>query len=247
MNNKDELLLDGKVTTDNRPFIVKVYRIFIYSLLVAALSAYAAVRLNIQFSWAWVMLDMAGLALCFVLPRNLFLLYGWATISGFATAPVLTRLIGLEQGDIIWQAILVTVVLFIILSAYVHVSKRDFEHWRAIIFALLALLLLSIVPLVLFPDRTAEIIWSLVSVLFFSGYVLLDTSEIINRYKPGDEVAAALDLHLDLAGLLWDLISLLIRTKPTSEGSSSDNAPDTGQNIPDTDNAPDLDNILDSD
>lgn len=244
MNN--ELLLDGKVTTDNRPFIVKVYRIFIYSLLYATFSTYAAVRLGIQFSWAWVVLDMIGLTLCFVLPRSLFLLYSWVTISGFATAPVLTRLIGLGQADIIWQAILATVVLFIILSAYVHYSKKDFTYWRAIVFALLALLLLSSIPLALFPDRTSEIIWSFVSVLLFSSYILWETSEIINRYKPGDEVDAAFHLHLDFVGLIWDFISLLRRTKFGS-GSPPDKTPDTTPGDPDIGNLPDLDNILDPD
>lgn len=239
MNN--ELLLDGKVTADNRPFIVKVYRIFIYSLLYATLSTYAAVRLGIQFSWLWVILDITCLALCFVLPRSLFLLYSWATISGFATAPVLTRLIGLGQADFIWQAILATVILFIILSAYVHFSKRDFTYWRAIIFSLLALLLLSSIPLALFPDITSEIIWSLVSVLLFSSYILWNTSEIINRYNPGDEVEAAFNLHLDFVGLIWDFISLLRRTKFAGSGSPPDNAPDTASDVPD------MGDILDKD
>lgn len=234
LDDQDEILLDGKITTDNRQFIMKVYRIFIYSLLYAALSAYAGVRLGIQFSWGWILVDLTALVACFLLPRSLLLLYTWATISGFATAPILSGLVGHGQTDIIWQAMLATVVLFIILSAYIHFSKRDFSCRRAILFALLALLLLSSIPLALFPDRTAEIIWSLVVVLLFSSYILYDTSEIISRYGPGDEAAAAISLHLDFFNLVWEFIRLLRTTRAGAE-SVPDNTADAATDLPDTD------------
>lgn len=156
----------------------------------------------------------------------MFLLYLWATISGFTSAPVLSGIIGKGQVDIIWKAILATTLLFIILSVYVHFTKKDYSHWRGILFAALVLAVLSIIPLVIFPNRTAEIIWSGVGILLFSAYILYDTSEIIHRYGPGDEVAAALDLHLDFVNIFWDFIRLFKRTNHDTVTETADTSGD---------------------
>jgi modulator of FtsH protease len=216
---------------DKKSFIITVYRIFIYSLIFSAMTAYAGVRLGIQFSWWWVVLEIVVFLTCLLIRDSLFMLYFYATISGLTSAPILSKIVGLGQVDIIWKAILATIVLFTILSIYVHVSKRDFSHWRAILFALLTLLVLSIIPLTLFPDRTTEIVWSLISIFIFSSYVLYDTSEIINRHKPGEEVMAALDLHLDFVNLFWDFIRIFRRTNSPTTENLPDATVDTGLDI----------------
>jgi FtsH-binding integral membrane protein len=218
--------VDGQTLVDKRPFIIKVYRIFIYSLLYSALSSYAGIRLGIGFSWWWIVLDIFVFIICLVFRNSLFLLYLWTTISGFTSAPILSGIIGNGQVDIIWKAILATTLLFGILSAYVHFTKKDFSHWRAILFTLLTLLVLSIFPLVLLPDRTTEIIWSVSGILLFSGYILYDTSQVIHRYGPGDEVAAALDLHLDFVNIFWDFMRLFKRTNHETVTDSTDTSGD---------------------
>ncbi len=218
--------MDGQTHVDKRAFIIKVYRIFIYSLLYSGLSSYAGIRLGIGFSWWWILLDIVVFIICLVFRNSLFLLYLWTTISGFTSAPILSSIIDKGQVDIIWQAILSTAVLFAILSGYVHFTKKDFSHWRAILFTLLTLLVLCIIPLVMLPDRTAEIIWSASGILLFSGYILYDTSEIIHRYGPGDEVAAALDLHLDFVNIFWDFIRLFKRTNHETVTDTADTSGD---------------------
>lgn len=221
---------------DKKSFIITVYRIFIYSLLFSAMSSYAGVRLGIQFSWWWILLDVIVFITCLLLQNSLFLLYFWATVSGFTSAPILSKIIGAGQVDIIWKAILATVLMFIILSAYVHFTKRDFSHWRAILFTLLTLLVLSIVPLTMYSDKTSEIVWSLISVFIFSSYILFDTSEIINRHGPGSEVMAVLDLHLDFVNILWDFIRLFKSTNSTDTDNLPDSTVDTGIDV-----TPDID------
>ena len=195
------------------------------------MTSYAGVRLGIQFSWWWVGLEILVFITCLVIRDSLFMLYFYASISGLTSAPILSKIIGLGQVDIIWKAILATIVLFTILSAYVHLSKRDFSHWRAILFTLLTLLVLSIIPLTIFPDRTTHVVWSLISIFIFSSYVLYDTSDIINRHKPGEEVMAALDLHLDFVNLFWDLIRIFRRTSSSTTDNLPDDTVDTGVDI----------------
>lgn len=225
-NDEIQIKVGEQTLVDKRAFIIKVYRIFIYSLLYSALSSYAGVRLGIPFSWWWIVLELLIFGICLMLRNSLFLLYLFTTISGFTSAPILRKIIGHGQGDIVWKAILATVVLFVILSAYVHFTRKDFSHWRAILFTLLTLSVLSIVPLVLFPDSSAEIIWSASGILLFSGYILYDTSEIIQRYGPGDEVSAALDLYLDFVNIFWDIIRLFKRTSHEAVTDTADSTTD---------------------
>lgn len=76
------------------------------------------------------------------------------------------------------------------------------------------------------PNRTAEIIWSGVGILLFSAYILYDTSEIVHRYGPGDEVSAALDLHLEFVNIFWDFIRLFKRTTHDTVTETADTSGD---------------------
>jgi FtsH-binding integral membrane protein len=218
--------VERKVQVDKRAFIIKVYRIFIYSLLYAVLSSYAGVRLDVSFSWWWVILEFLILIICLLFRNSLFLLYLFTTVSGFTSAPILRNIIGHGQGDIIWKALLATIFLFVILSVYVHYTRKDFSHWRAILFSLLILSIISIVPLVLLPDNRAEIIWSVFGILLFSGFILYDTSEIIHKYGPGDEVSAALSLYLDFVNIFWDFIRLFKRKNYETVTDTADTSGD---------------------
>jgi Inhibitor of apoptosis-promoting Bax1 len=97
------------------------------------------------------------------------------------------------------------------ISFYTLYAKRLFTL-ESYPFTLLTLSVLSIVPLVLFPDSRGEIIWCASGILLFRACILYDTSEIIHRYGPGDEVSAALDLYLDFVNIFWDFVRLFKRT-----------------------------------
>ena len=167
---------------------------------------------------------------------RLFLLYLWTSVSGLTSAPILTELVNEGNENIIWQAILATVILFCILSLYVHYSKKNFAHWKLILFMALILSVLTIIPLILFPNHTAIIVWTVVGIFLFSGYVLFDTSNILNRYRTGDEVMAAVDLHLDFVNLFWDFLRLFRRSKldsPSDSESLTDAVLDSDADITD--------------
>jgi modulator of FtsH protease len=214
---------------EQKKFIFKVYRIFIYSLLYAAVSSYFSIQLNFQFSWWWVLLEFVIFLICIFSEKSLFFLYLWACASGFNSGPILSNLLNEGNGSIIWKSLLLTCLIFVILSVYVLYTKKDYSHWRAILFASLTILVLSLIPLIIFPNKTAIIIGSAIGILLFCAYVLFDTSNIIHKYKTGDEVMAALDLHLDFINIFWDFINIFKRT---------------GGDLPDTDidiDLPDID------
>jgi FtsH-binding integral membrane protein len=214
---------------EQKKFILKVYRIFIYSLLYSAISSYFSIQLNFQFSWWWVLLEIVIFLICIFSEKSLFFLYLWTVASGFNSGPILSNLFNEGNGSIIWKSLLLTCLIFAILSVYVFYTKKDYSHWGAILFAFLTILVLSIIPLIIFPNKTAIIIFSAIGILLFCAYVLFDTSNIIHQYKTGDEVMAALDLHLDFVNIFWRFIRIFKRT----EGDLPDT--DTDIDLPDID------------
>ncbi len=89
------------MTEDKRSFIIKVYQIFIYSLIFSAMASYAGVQIGIQFAWWWIVLDIAVFLICLLIRDNIFLLYCYATINGFTSSPILVKITGLGNADII--------------------------------------------------------------------------------------------------------------------------------------------------
>jgi FtsH-binding integral membrane protein len=201
---------------ERNAFVASVYKIFITSLLLSAATAYLGVKLELGFSLWWILLELAVFFICIIAERNRFLLYLWTSISGFTSAPILSKIIDQGHQNIIWQAILITALLFTILSLYVYYGKKNFSHWRATLVTFLVLGLLAIPLLMIFPNETALILWSVFGIFLFSCCVLYDTSNILNRYEPGDEVMAAVDLHLDFVNLFWDFLRLFRNSSRTT-------------------------------
>ena len=48
-------------------------------------------------------------------------------------------------------------------------------------------------------------------VLFASGSILYNTSNLIHRYQPGEHVAASLSLFASVALLFWYVLQILMR------------------------------------
>jgi FtsH-binding integral membrane protein len=74
--------------------------------------------------------------------------------------------------------------------------------------ALLALLIGGIV--MMFVGSTLlHTLYCVIGILIFSGYVLYDTSQIIQHLEPGEEVTGAIELYLDLLNLFVLIMRLL--------------------------------------
>jgi modulator of FtsH protease len=214
---------------EQKKFILKVYKIFIYSLLCSALSSYISVQLNIPFSWWWVLLEFSIFLICIFSEKNLFLLYLWTCGSGFNSGPILNNILNAGNENFIWKALLITSFIFVILSAYVFYSKKDFSHWEGILCSSLIILISGTILLLIFRYEIAIVFNLSIGLLLFCAYILFDTSNIILKYKTGMEVMAALDLHLNFIGIFKRLLRIFEKN---------------GEYLPDTDldiDSPDLD------
>jgi FtsH-binding integral membrane protein len=219
---------------DKKTFIFKVYRLFIYSLLYSALFCYFGIQLDFGFSWWWLVLWIFTLFLCLSIEKNLLALYLWSSSSGFLIAPILSEHINNGQENLIWQTILLTTFIFIGLSAYVYYTKKDFNRWTATLVCFSLLGILAITLSFFWSNKIYEILVSEFCAFMGAIFVIYDTSYILHNHKPGDEVSAALDLHLDFRMIFLRLLDSYRETKD-AYGDVSDPTSDVEIDWPDTD------------
>jgi uncharacterized protein len=119
-----------------------------------------------------------------------------AVMSGFA-------------GKVILEAIVITLVIFIGLTATVFITKKDFSFMRGVLsicaFAALGIILASM----LFGFQLGAIFCGFM-VLLMAGYVLYQTSLIMSYFPPTHHVAAALMLFSTIATLFWYVLQLVM-------------------------------------
>jgi FtsH-binding integral membrane protein len=199
-------------------FIRRVYGLFFASVLVTvAIGVFCA-----QPALAPAMLGMMpvlaiGTFVCIIglffarrVPGlNMALFYLFSALEGAIIGPELSLIQRFAPGVPVAAAV-ITVAVFGGLSLYAVTSRKDFSYLGGMLFA--GLIGLMVTGLVLFFVHAAflQTLYALFGVLIFSGYVLYDTSNILRRVGPGDEVMAAISLYLDLLNLFWFILQLLM-------------------------------------
>lgn len=108
------------------------------------------------------------------------------------------------------QAGLITLAMVIGISAVALTTRRDFSFIGGFLkiggFVALGLIVASI-----FLPFSLGLWFSGAMVVFASGAILYNTSNLIHRYQPGQHVAAALSLFASVALLFWYVLRILMR------------------------------------
>lgn len=114
------------------------------------------------------------------------------------------------DGSIVLQAALVTAALVLGISTVALTTRRDFSFLGGFLkiggFVALGLIVASF-----FLPITLGLWFSAAMIVFASGAILYNTSNLIHRYQPGQHVAAALSLFASVALLFWYVLRLLMR------------------------------------
>jgi FtsH-binding integral membrane protein len=132
---------------------------------------------------------------------------------GFIFQPMLWYVfvkLGVSGGaSLITQAALITLAIFVGLTATVFITKKDFSFLCGALmiasFAALGIIIASI----LFGFNLGGL-FAGVMILLMAGYILYETSVIMRDFPPTAYVAAALMLFSTVATLFWYVLQLLM-------------------------------------
>jgi len=112
-------------------------------------------------------------------------------------------------GRVIMEAALITIAIFVGLTATVFLTRKDFSFMRGALsigmFAVLGVIIASMI----FGFHLGAIFSGAV-ILLMAGYILYQTSMIMRDFPPTAHVAAALMLFSTIATLFWYVLRLVM-------------------------------------
>lgn len=133
-------------------------------------------------------------------------------ISGLFVAPMLYAIahgyIGAGTATI-YDALFLSGSIFGGLTLYTFVTKKDFSYLGASLtiglFMLIGIMLINFFV----RSTTLDLGLSIVGVIIFSGFILVDTSRILHRAHEVPPTLAALSLYLDFLNLFLMVLSVM--------------------------------------
>jgi FtsH-binding integral membrane protein len=106
-------------------------------------------------------------------------------------------------------AAIATLAIFGVLTAIVFVSKKDFSFLGPIL-GISSFVILGIIVLGAFGLLNLGTFFCVALVVFASGAILYDTSNVLHKYRTEQYVAAALALFASVGILFWYILQIVI-------------------------------------
>lgn len=183
----------------------------VFSALMAGLSIVLAVP-----SWMYLVSVIGAMVLgIFVLPRTadsgsgigiIFLITG---LLGFGLGAILNLYLALPKGpQIIGTAFAGTGLIFLGLSGYALTSKRDFSFMGGFLFAGVMVVFIVAIANIFLAMPALSLAISGAIILIMSGFILYDTSRIINGGET-NYIMATYGLYLSIFNIFISLLQIL--------------------------------------
>jgi modulator of FtsH protease len=208
----------------SQPEVAKVlrntYMLLAMTLTFSAVTCGISMAVGLGRGTALIM-SLASLALIwFVLPRTansskgILVVFAFTGLLGASLGPTLNHYLAMSNGSqIVLQALGGTALVFFALSGYVLTTKKDFSFLGGFLFvgliiAIVAMLGLAIASYFGVHISGAFLAINAAIVFIMSGFILFDTSRIINGGET-NYIMATTALYLDIYNLFTSLLHLI--------------------------------------
>ena len=209
------------INAESQKVLRNTYMLLGMTLAFSALTASASMAMNLGHGAAMIM-SIAALAIVWlVLPRTantamgLPVVFLFTGLLGAALGPMLNRYLALPNGsELVMQALGGTALIFFSLSAYVLTSKKDFSFMGGFLFAGMMVVIVGMVGGMIasyffgIDVSVLRLAMSGAIVLLMSGFILFDTSRIINGGET-NYIMATVSLYLSIYNLFVSLLHII--------------------------------------
>lgn len=196
------------------------YMLLSMTLLFSAAAAGLSMALDVPYMTSLVTSIAALVLLWFVVPRTansgagILVVFAITGLLGFGLGPILNHYLHMPNGaQVVMSAMGITGVVFVGLSAYALVSRRNFSFMggflmTGIMVAFLAALVGLGAAAFGYPMPMLSLAVSAMFALLMSGMILWQTSEIIHGGET-NYVLATVSLYVAIYNLFTSLLQLL--------------------------------------
>ncbi len=191
------------------------YMLLALTLLFSAFTAALSMFLKMPSMTYLISVIGAMVIAMFILPRFanstagigiVFLVTG---LLGFGLGPILSLYAALPNGsNIITLSLAGTGVIFIGLSAYALISKKDFSFLGGFLMVGFLMVLLAAVANIFLQIPAMSLAISAVVIMIMSGFILYDTSRIVNGGET-NYVLATIGLYMTIFNIFVSLLQIL--------------------------------------
>jgi len=199
-------------TSERMAFLRKIYGLLALSTFMAAGAAFMTVSNEAflatvaQNQMLFFALEIGAIFFTFWARKKetlgLVALFSFTTLTGVTIAPVLLIYT-------VVNAALMTGIVFVGLSVYTVASKKDFTFMGGMLTTgLIVLVVGGLLNLFFFHSSGTSFLFSAFGAMLFSGFIVFDTFNILNRYPTDEYISATLTLYLDVLNLFLSLLRL---------------------------------------
>ena len=202
------------VVATNR-LIRNTYSLLALTLLFSGLTAGLSLVLAVPPMAYLLCLGGALVLIGFVLPRaarsanGLWVVFGITGLLGFGLGPILSAYLALPNGSsVVMTALGGTGIIFLALSAYALTTRRDFSFLGGFLFTGFIVVLAAIIANLFLQIPVLSLVISAVVILIMSGFILFDTSRMVNGGET-NYILATVSLYLSIFNIFIHLLHLL--------------------------------------
>jgi modulator of FtsH protease len=190
------------------------YMLLSMTLVFSAVCASIAMAMGLGHGTALILM-LVGFGLLFVVNRTadsskgIIAVFAFTGVLGASIGPMLNYYLAMPSGPgLVMQALGGTALVFFALSGYVLTTRKDFSFMGGFLtVGLLVVIVASIVNIFIGSSLTFMVINAAV-VLIMSGFILFDTSRIINGGET-NYIRATVGLYLNIYNLFTSILALL--------------------------------------
>jgi modulator of FtsH protease len=214
MSYQNQQVMTGADSVSINKVLRNTYMLLAMTLTFSAVTASIAMALDFG-PMLGLGLSILALVLVFVVIKTadsaagLFWVFAFTGVMGASIGPMLNRYAGMPNGpEIIMQAFAATALIFFSLSAYTLTSKKDFSFMGNFLFVGLIMVVVAGIANIFFQIPALQLSISAVVVLLMSGFILFDTSRIVQGGET-NYIRATVGLYLNVFNLFTALLQLL--------------------------------------
>jgi len=191
------------------------YSLLAMTLIFSGITATISTWVQVPPMFSIISMIAAMLLAMFVLPKKansstgIVLVFVVTGLLGFSLGPILNQYLAMQGGaQIITLAFGGTGVIFLGLSGYVLTTKRDFSFLGGFLMVGFLVVLVAIIANIFFNIPALSLAISSAVIFIMSGFILYDTSRIINGGET-NYIMATIGLYINIFNIFIHLLNIL--------------------------------------
>ena len=195
--------------------LTNTYKLLAMTLVFSALMAGVSMAIALPPMTSLIASIGAILLIWFVLPKTahtstgIFVVFGFTGLLGLGLGPMLSSYLSVPGGSqIIMTAMGGTGAIFLGLSAYALTTKKDFSFLGGMLFAGFIVVIIAALANIFLQMPALQLAISAAVILIMSGFILHDTSRIVNGGETNYIMATA-GLYLSIYNIFVSLLQIL--------------------------------------